>query len=140
MLRSLNLLGVVHSRVISNSRMLSIGLDWMKQAELEARAASKGKTSVVAGESPSMHLMNKIEHEMMEERVQHASNLTDKLENLIKKCHENSGNRIVYAALRNRTIATRQELIIQREVSGMAIDQQVNAALVESQFPIPPMQ
>jgi len=131
---------MVRNYRVTTCRMLSSGLDWMQQAEVEARAASKGKTSVAAGESPSMHLMNKIEHEMMEERVQHASNLTDKLKNLIKKCHENSGNRTVYAALRNRAIATRQELIVQREVSGMTVDQQANAALVESQFPIPPMQ
>jgi len=123
-------------RSISSSK----GMNWMQQAEAEARASAKGRTSVAAGESPSSHLMDKLEHEMQGERVQHATNLTDKLTNLIAKCHENAGNRAVYSALRSRAISTRQELIVQREASGMALDQQVNTANIEAQFPIPPMQ
>ena len=118
----------------------SSGLSWQQQAEAEARGVSKGRSSVAAGESPSTYLMDKLNHEMQGERVMHANTLDDRLRNLIAKCHANTGNRDVYAALRKRAISTRQELIVQREASGMALDQQMNATNIEALFPIPPMQ
>ena len=114
-------------------------LDWMKQAELDAIASSKGKTSVQAGASPGMHMLNKIEHEFQEERVQHTTNLTEKLNDLIRKCNEHSGNPTIYNAIRKRALVARQDLIVQREASGMTNNQEMNTTSIEKQFPIPPM-
>ena len=52
-----------------------------------------------------------------------AASLTERLSILINKCHANAGNRQVYSTLRKKAIEVRQQLIVQREVSGMATDQ-----------------
>ena len=69
---------------------------------MEAIAATKGRTSVHAGISPATHMIDKLEHEFQGERVANATNLTERLQQLIAKCHANAGNRAVYSTLRKK--------------------------------------
>ena len=90
------------NRLYTTSACTNQALDWKKQAEMEAIAATKGRTSVHAGISPATHMIDKLEHEFQGERVANATNLTERLQQLIAKCHANAGNRAVYSTLRKK--------------------------------------
>jgi len=109
--------------------------DWMFQAEIEAIAANKGRQ--VSGGSPGDAVMSKLENEFQGERVHNTMKLEDKLRMIITKCEENRGDAKLFNAIRKRAIATRHELIVQREAAGMAKNSVQNAATVEATFPIP---
>jgi len=96
---------------------------------MDAIAANKGG----GGSS----VMGKLENEFQGERVHNAMKLENKLRTLIAKCKENRGDAKLFNAIRKRAIATRQELIVQREAAGMAKNSQQNTATVEATFPIP---
>eukprot|EP00592_Proboscia_alata_P028626 CAMPEP_0194444370 /NCGR_PEP_ID=MMETSP0176-20130528/127233_1 /TAXON_ID=216777 /ORGANISM="Proboscia alata, Strain PI-D3" /LENGTH=220 /DNA_ID=CAMNT_0039270741 /DNA_START=90 /DNA_END=752 /DNA_ORIENTATION=+ len=106
------------------------------QAEMDAIAANKGR-QMNGGSSLGEVVMSKLEGEFQGERVHNAMKLENKLRTLIAKCKENRGDAKLFNAIRKRAIATRQELIVQREAAGMAKNSQQNTATVEATFPIP---
>jgi len=83
--------------------------------------------------------MVRIGNEFQGERVHNSKKLEDKLRMLIEKCNETRGgdNTKLFNAIRKRAMATRQELIVQREAAGMAKNSVQNAEMVEATFPIP---
>jgi len=111
--------------------------DWMAQAEAEAIAATNARA---AQGTANDHVMSKLAHEFQGERISSAVKLSDKLNDLIAKCHAakpgavDERGRKVYNTLRKKALQTRQDLITQKEAAGMTTDA---TSVVESAFPIP---
>ena len=74
---------------------------------------------------------------MKAEKVGNTLRHEDKLRLLITKLEASRGEPQVFALIRKRALAARQELITQRDLAGMNKDTQQNAKLVEAAFPIP---
>eukprot|EP00040_Diaphanoeca_grandis_P027000 m.152430 g.152430 ORF g.152430 m.152430 type:complete len:162 (-) comp30806_c1_seq1:350-835(-) len=133
-------LGIFELSTASSSRLRLRTLsgtskpDWMVQAELDAIKATKGRK--VAG-APGDIMMDKLEHEFKAERVSNTLNQEDKLRKLIKQCKESRDNPEIFNSIRKQALQARQQLITQREASGMAKNSQLNATTVEATFPIP---
>jgi hypothetical protein len=111
----------------------------MAQAEREAIAATNARAAEMGTANDQM--MGKLKHEMDSEKISHAIKLEDKLKQFILKCNQarpgavDKQGRMVYSAIRKKAMMTRNELITQREASGMTTDA---AGIVEAAFPIPP--
>ena len=111
--------------------------EWMRQAEAEAISATNARAA--ASGTANDVMMAKLSHELDGERVANALKLEDRLKQIIDKTNaatsRDATGRKIYSALRKKALQTRQELITQREASGMS----KNAAdTVEAAFPIPP--
>jgi hypothetical protein len=111
----------------------------MDQADREATSATNARAAEMGTANDQM--MGKLKHEMDGEKISHAIKLEDKLKQYILKCEQaradavDKQGRMVYSAIRKKAMMTRNELITQREASGMATDA---AGIVEASFPIPP--
>ena len=112
-------------------------LDWMQQAEADAIKATNDRAATSGSANDVM--MSKLSHELDGERVSNAIKMEDKLKQIIAKCHSatsrDATGRKIFSALRKKALQTRQDLITQREASGMSKDA---ANTVEAAFPIPP--
>jgi len=114
--------------------------EWMVQAELDAIAATNSR----AGAGANDVMMNKLTHELQGERVSSMVKMEDKLKRLIAKCtslhsddttFDSPEGRKLYSAIRKQCLDDRQNLITQREASGMTKDA---AVVVETMYVIPP--
>ena len=110
--------------------------EWMIAAEREAAAAAKGKLGVGAGSAGDL-MMGKLVHEMQGEKVGQTLRTEEKLRRLITKLEGSRGDPAVFALIRKRALAARQDLVTQRDLAGMNKDLQENARIVEAAFPIP---
>lgn len=113
--------------------------DWMIEAELEAIAATNAR-ALKQGTASDV-VMGKLKHELDGEIVSNAIKLEEKLVLIIQKCQDaksgamvDARGRAVYKALRKKALATRQDLITQKEAAGMATDA---TSMVESAYPFP---
>ena len=113
--------------------------DWMIEAELEAIAATNAR-AIKQGTANDV-VMGKLKHELDGEIISNAIKLEEKLVMIIQKCKDarsgamvDARGRAVYNALRKKALATRQDLITQKEAAGMVTDA---TSMVESAYPIP---
>ncbi|CAB9510470.1 expressed unknown protein [Seminavis robusta] len=131
------------SRITSNSCSRSFATDkkpdWMIEAELEAIAATNAR-AIKQGTANDV-VMGKLKHELDREIISNAIKLEEKLVMIIQKCNDaksgamvDARGRAVYNALRKKALATRQDLITQKEAAGMVTDA---TSMVESAHPIP---
>lgn len=111
--------------------------EWMVAAEREAATAAKAKLGVGTGSAGDV-MMGKLEHEMQGEKVGQTLRTEEKLRRLITKLEgSRGGDPQVFALIRKRALAARQDLVTQRDLAGMNKDSQENARIVEAAFPIP---
>ena len=137
-------LAVLHSRTLAAAgKGKAKRPDWMVQAEREAMAATQGRAGTVG--SPQDVMMNKLEHEFATEGVYHSKRMQDKLTAVLKAmdaAHARASSAkgasrasavAAYNALRKKALASRQDLVTQRESAGLAKDAN---GFIEAQFPI----
>ena len=81
--------------------------------------------------------MDQLKHEIKGEKVSNTLRMETKLRSMLHEMEglSSGGSADQFNALRSKVLALRQELVIQREMSGFPGD---NAREVEGMWPVPP--
>jgi hypothetical protein len=122
-------------------RLFSSKPPWQREADMQAEIDASKHLKNSAKGTLNDQTMAALTHELNAEKISNVNKLESKLKQLIAKCNElkagahDARGRALYGAIRKRCLESREELIVQRETSGLS---KLDATgVVHQMYPIP---